>query len=563
MSSISVLKFGGSFLRGPQDLLAAVDVIYARVRRGERLIAVTSAFHGRTDQLEQSLARLDAGRATPSSERVRAALLATGEVETANLLAAALGRAGVSAVCARVHRHGPFVGPGTEDPVGVDAESLRALLEEVSVICFPGFAAVEDSLERAPALLGRGGSDLTAVVLGRDLQAPVTLVKDVEGLYTSDPAARVAGEESPRRLSSVSFEDALALGDAILQPRAIRFARDHGLPFDVVGPGHVAGARGTTVHTAPTIERTLSEAPRPLRVTLLGLGTVGTRVFAQLSAAPERFEIVSILARELELDGPPHATAGLLAGDIEAALAAGPDLVIEAMEEHELAAAFMARALRGGAHVVGSGARAIALAAPRLDDVAREAGVSFTCSAAVGGALPALESVTRAALDEEDPLVGFEAALAGETSAAGALDSARTARRAEAGARGEMVVALELLARAAGWPALRWLPLDPLEDGAHADAPSPGRARFVGSVFRSEGGPVANVESRVLGPEPSPQGFVGPSNSLVLHRASGRTELLRGGGEGPWPIAAAIMGDVLSFARRASDEDAQLVTRRQ
>lgn len=549
MSSVSVLKFGGSFLRGPEDLLAAVDVIYARVRRGERVIAVTSAFHGRTDQLERSLARLDAERRAPSSERVRAALLATGEVETANLLTAALERAGVPAVCAEVHRHGPFVAPGTEDPVGVDAAALRALLEEVPVICFPGFGAVEDSPERAPALLGRGGSDLTAVVLGRDLGAAVTLVKDVEGLYTSDPAARVAGETGPRRLFAVSFEDALALGDAILQTRAVRFARDHGLPFDVVGPGHVAGAPGTRVHAAPTVERSPSEAPPPLRVTLLGLGAVGTRVFAQLSAAPERFEVVSILVDELELEGRPHATAGLLTDDIEAALAADPELVVEALEEAELGAAFMARALRRGAHVVGSSARAIAHAAPRLDDLAREAGVTFTSSAAVGGALPALEAVARAADDADDPLVGFEVAIA-RASEAGALDGVSDPK-------GELVVTLELAARAAGWSAPRWLP-----SGWSRRESGSERARLVGSVFRSEDGPVASVGPRIVGSERALQDVDGPWSSLLLRRASGRTELLRGRGEGPWPVAAAIMGDALDLARRAAAGHARLVTRR-
>lgn len=549
MSSISVLKFGGSFLRGPEDLLAAVDAIYSRVRRGERVIAVTSAFHGRTDQLEQSLARLDAERRAPSSERVRAALLATGEVETANLLTAALERAGVPAVCAEVHRHGPFVAPGTEDPVGVDAAALRALLEEVPVVCFPGFGAVEDSPERAPALLGRGGSDLTAVVLGRDLGAAVTLVKDVEGLYSSDPAARVAGEEGPRRLLAVSFDDALALGDAILQTRAVRFARDHGLPFDVVGPGHVAGATGTRVHAAPTVERSPSEAPPPLRVTLLGLGAVGTRVFTQLSAAPERFEVVSILVDQGALDGRPHAMAGLLTGDIEAALAADPELVVEALEESELAAAFMAHALRRGAHVVGSSARAIAHAAPRLDDLAREAGVTFTSSATVGGALPALEAVTRAAKDADDPLVGFEVAIA-RASEAGARDGVSDPE-------GELVVALEFLARAAGWPAPRSLP-----SGWAGLAGGPERAPLVGSVFLAEDGPVASVEPRIVVPERSPRDVDDSWSSLLLHRASGRNELLRGRGEGPWPVAAAIMGDALHLARSAAAEHARLVTRR-
>lgn len=568
MSSVVVLKFGGSFLRGPEDLIAAVDVIYAHVRRGERVVAVTSAFHGRTDQLERSLARLDAERGAPSSERVRAALLATGEVETANLLTAALDRAGVTAVCAEVHRHGPFVAPGTEDPLRVDADALLALFDEATVVCFPGFGAVEDTPERAPALLGRGGSDLTAVVLGRDLGAPVTLVKDVEGLYSFDPAAREPGAEGPRRLSRVSFEDALGLGPAILQPRAVRFARDHRLPFDVVGPGHVAGARGTRVDFAPTVGRSRPESPPPLRVALLGLGAVGSRVFAQLSAAPERFEVVSVLVRDPARKERPLAAAGLLTDDFDEVLASQPDVIVEATGGHEPAASRMARALRAGVHVVSANKVAAALASPSLDEVAQGAGARFVCSAAVGGALPALEAVGRAARDGDDELVGFEGVLNGTSNAVldalakghsltDAVGAARSAGLAEADPRDDLdgtdvAHKLELLARAAGWQAPRWLRRDGIEGATPSDAQEDERLRLVGGVFLSDIGPVANVGPRFVGPDSPFHGVDGPWNAIALHFASGRTEVLRGRGAGPWPTAAALMGDVLALARRVA-----------
>ena len=36
----------------------------------------------------------------------------------------------------------------------------------------------------------------------------------------------------------------------------------------------------------------------------------------------------------------------------------------------------------------------------------------------------------------------------------------------------------------------------------------------------------------------------------MLHYESGRTEVLRGRGAGPWPTAAALLGDVLALSRR-------------
>lgn len=568
MSGLQVLKFGGSFLRGPEDLLSAVDVIYAHVRRGERVVAVTSAFHGRTDELESTLARLDAERGVPSSEKVRAALLATGEVETANLLCAALDRAGVPAVCADVRRFGPFVEPGTEEPERVDAEALRALFDEVAVICLPGFAAVEDTPERDPALLGRGGSDLTAVLVGRDLGAEVTLVKDVEGLYSADPAGRRdADQPVPRRLARVSFDDALGLGPDILQPRAVHFARTHKLPFDVVGPGHVAGTRGTRVGFLPSVGRSRPETPRPLRVALLGLGAVGARVFAQLSAAPERFEVVSILVRDLGRTGRPRASAGLLTDDFDAVLAAAPDLIVEATGGHQPAAARMARALKAGVHVVTANKVAASEARPSLDEVARAAGTRFACSAAVGGALPALEAVARAALrGEQDRLIGFEGVLNGTSNAVldavadgiprdEAVAHARSAGLAEADPTADLdgtdvAHKLVLLTRAAGWDEPRWLRRDGIDDAAAAPEESGQRLRLVGGVFLSDVGPVAQIGPRWVGPASPFHGVRGPWNALVLHYESGRTEVLRGRGAGPWPTAAALLGDVLALSRR-------------
>ena len=419
MSDITVLKFGGSTLRGPRDLVRAVHAIYAEVRRGRRVVAVTSAFHGRTDALEESLRLLDAERGRPSSRRTRAALLATGEAETVHLLRTALDRSGVAAVSAEVRDVGPFVAPDGEDVTRVDAAAIRALLEAHDVVCLPGFVAAEDTAERAPALLGRGGSDLTAVAVGAALGADVVLVKDVEGLYTGDPAApRPAGSPPPARLRAIDFEGARALGGDVLQLRAIDAAERLRCGFDVVGPGHVAGARGTRVGAPRALARREPTPPPPLRVALLGLGHVGKRVFDELSASPARFSITGVLVSGLERPAErPHAARPLLTDDIGEVLEGRPDVVIELLAGAEPAAGHIERSLAAGCHVVTANKAALAGNAARLDRAARRAGVLLRASAAVGGAMPALEAVRRARRDAHDPLVSIEGVLNGTTNA--------------------------------------------------------------------------------------------------------------------------------------------------
>jgi len=79
---ITVLKFGGSVLRGESDLQHAVRDIYRHWRRGSQVVAVVSAFNGRTDKL---LAKTFPFGDEAHSESV-ASLLPTGETETASLL---------------------------------------------------------------------------------------------------------------------------------------------------------------------------------------------------------------------------------------------------------------------------------------------------------------------------------------------------------------------------------------------------------------------------------------------------------------------------------------------
>jgi len=570
VNDITVLKFGGSTLRGPRDLVRAVHAIYAEVRRGRRVVAVTSAFHGRTDALEESLRLLDAERGRPSSRRTRAALLATGEAETVHLLRTALDRSGVPATSAEVRDVGPFVAPDGEDVTRVDADAIRALLREHDVVCLPGFVAAEDTPERAPALLGRGGSDLTAVEVGAALGAHVVLVKDVEGLYTEDPAApRPAGAPAPARLRAIDFEGARALGGDVLQIRAIDAAERLRCGLDVVGPGHVAGARGTRVGAPRALARREPAPPPPLRVALLGLGHVGRRVFDELSASPERFVVTGVLVSTLERpEARPHAARPLLTDDVDEVLAGRPDVVIELLAGAEPAAAHVERALAAGCHVVTANKAALAGNAARLDDVARRSGVLLRARAAVGGALPALEAVRRARRDARDPLASIEGVLNGTTNAilerlergeafADALAAAQAEGLAEADPAADLdgsdvARKLDLLAHAAGWGEPVHLRRDGIEVLAREGAPCAGGTwKLVGALRRDAAGEVTSeVAPRLLPRDAALAWPTGAWSVLVLGFRSGRTEVLRGRGAGPWPTATAVVGDVLEIARR-------------
>ena len=181
---VVVLKFGSSVLRSIADLDRVVAEIYRHARDGRRVVAVVSAIGRSTDQL------LDEARsvAAEPDASAHAALLATGELRSAALLHLALRRDGAKSLpldhlALGIRTEGELL---HATPVGLATDRLQRALESHDVVVVPGFVGVHE--DGRTSLLGRGGSDLTAVALTSWLNADrCILVKDVDGLYDRDP----------------------------------------------------------------------------------------------------------------------------------------------------------------------------------------------------------------------------------------------------------------------------------------------------------------------------------------------------------------------------------------
>src|SRR5436309_6657140 len=174
-NNITVFKFGGSVLRDENDLPLAVHDIYRHWRGGSQVLAVVSAFGGTTDKLiDQSKAFGD----DPQPEAF-ATLLSTGEATSSALLVLALKRAGVPAKLLTPEQVGILTegDPLDAEPVAANADRLRKEMEN-AVVVVSGFAGVNNAGDLT--LLGRGGTDFTALFLARQLDAKCVLVKDVD-----------------------------------------------------------------------------------------------------------------------------------------------------------------------------------------------------------------------------------------------------------------------------------------------------------------------------------------------------------------------------------------------
>lgn len=536
---IRVLKLGSSVLPSADALAAAVSEIYRFVRRGERVVVVVSALGDTTDRL------LAHGRERGESGSALACLLATGEAEATALLALALDRAGIPATLLDPVQAGLR---GEGDPLdarlaGVDRAALLGHLQSRPVAVIPGFVA--RSGDGATCVLGRGGSDLTAIAVAAALGARCRLVKDVPGLAEWDP--RRGG--SPRIFERIPWGDALLLGGRVVQEKALREAEALGLEVEVAALGSDAG---TTIGAG--IARFAEDPPRgPVRVGLLGLGTVGLGVYRHLAARPDRFTVTGIAVRDLAKHADDRLAPGLLGADPWAVLD-GCDVVVELMGGLDPAYALVEDSLRRGKVVVTANKR---LVADHGESLGQIPGARLYYSAAVGGALPVLEAVARLA----GTVLSIEGVVNGTCNfvldrlAEGqgwddALNGARAAGFAEADASEDLegrdaAAKLTLLARAAfgRCPEIRREGISGL-DAEHVRAEA-GRGRRIRLVARCD------ADSATVGPEALAASHPLAStrdeeNRVLVTTRTGRI-VLHGKGAGRWPTAESVLADLLAL----------------
>jgi len=232
---VVVDKFGGSVLRRPEDIAAAVDVVVAQREAGLRPVVVVSAFEGVTDTilaaarvllpsgagwLRQPGQSHDSGLAREADRA-----LATGEALSAALFALGLQARGIpsrsfSGAEAGIRTAAAHLGAEVRR---VLARPLRRALGDGLVPVVAGFQGIGSHGELTT--LGRGGTDLSAVALAVALRADrCELFKDVGGILEADPDI-VPDARFLATVDALQLELLAEMGAEVVHPVAVRRAR--------------------------------------------------------------------------------------------------------------------------------------------------------------------------------------------------------------------------------------------------------------------------------------------------------------------------------------------------
>jgi homoserine dehydrogenase len=550
-----VLKFGSSVLRRPEDVPEVVTEIYRHVRRGEKVVAVVSAFEGKTDQLLSEARGLGGERDNRHLPRY----VALGEEKAAALVAIGCDRVGVDCEALSVRELGLVAhgDPQESTPVRLGSDFLRRALETREVVVVPGYGALDE--DGQVVLLGRGGTDLTAVFLAAELGLDsVRLLKDVDGVYDSDP--NIAGDVASR-YAELDWKTARIVAGKLVQRRAVEVAEQRKIVVEVAALGREAASR-IGPNLSPPVH---AQHPRKWRVALAGCGVVGGGVLKRLLGRPDLYEVVAVLVRDPHKPRDASAPANLLTADPDKLFAAKPDVLVEALSEAPPAERLIRRALDAGLDVVSANKQAVAIDLPGLHAAAAKSGARLAYSAAVGGGSPMIETVRAArsagaVAEVEAVLNGTVNFMLDRLSRGEAFDAALAEARKAGFAEEDPSADLEGHDAAAKLRILAFEAFGAVLDDAQIPRPvldadaavkhgGCGALRQVGHCLSEDDELSAWVNLESALEDRLFRGLKGERNALRVTLKDGRVFVCRGRGAGRWPTSESVLGDLGEFVR--------------
>ena len=221
-----VVKFGGTSVGDGSRIKKAAQSVVNEYMKGSQVVVVVSAVNKTTDEL---IGLSNEAIGVGLTDKQKAEIMAMGELTSSRLFSATIESLGVKS---------EFIDPYNELwPIITDSNSLEAKIDlnatlkktdgikqlvnqgVIPVIC--GFLGKGPSGEITT--LGRGGSDITAFLMGHCLDAnEVVIVTDVDGVMSTDPN-KIEDAELLETISVEELRDLATHGAQVLHPHALKY----------------------------------------------------------------------------------------------------------------------------------------------------------------------------------------------------------------------------------------------------------------------------------------------------------------------------------------------------
>lgn len=291
---ILVQKFGGTSVSTSDKRKLAVNKIIEAKKAGYSPVIVVSAI-GRigepyaTDSL-LSLINEDFKRSNPLAVDL---LMNCGEIISTVVMCNELYSEGISAVPltggqAGIKTDESFTNASVKD---VDIKRLIHVLKEGKIPVVAGFQGISEN--GYMTTLGRGGSDVTAALLGVALRAEkIEIYTDVDGIMTADP--RIV--ENAVLIEEISYNEVFQLADQgakVIHPRAVEVAMKGNVPLVIKNT--MSNCRGTIIDSTGNLNATN---------VITGITHMGNRVQVKVNLAENigndnYYDLLAVLADNL------------------------------------------------------------------------------------------------------------------------------------------------------------------------------------------------------------------------------------------------------------------------
>ena len=291
---IVVLKFGGTSVGTIDRIKKVSDIIIKYVKRKFKIIVVSSAMSGVTNDLVNKSKSISNNFSNEEYD----ALVSSGEQVACSLIAGRLIHKG--------YRSRSWM--GWQVPIITDnnykyskiskiyKDKISKYLKSGGIPIITGFQGI--NIKGRVTTLGRGGSDASAIMIAKFFNAERCIIyTDVEGVYTTDPKKL----KKAKKIKVISYEEMLemaSLGAKVMQPVSIQDARLNRIDIEV--KSSFKKRSGTLITKRKNITNRniitgISSTQNDAKVTLLGVKDkpgIAASIFKPLSESSINVDMV-------------------------------------------------------------------------------------------------------------------------------------------------------------------------------------------------------------------------------------------------------------------------------
>ena len=226
---IIVLKFGGTSVGSIERIKKAVSIIQRYIKKKYKVIVVSSAMSGVTNDLIRKSQKLSKNFSASEYD----VLVSSGEQISCALISGRLTHIGYNSR-SWLGWQVPIITEGDHKKSRITKifkNKIIKYLKSGGIPVITGFQGI-NSAERITTL-ERGGSDASAIMLAKFFNAEKCIIfTDVEGVYTTDPNTF----KKVKKIEKISYEEMLemaSLGAKVMQPASIQDARLNRINIEV------------------------------------------------------------------------------------------------------------------------------------------------------------------------------------------------------------------------------------------------------------------------------------------------------------------------------------------